>query len=86
MNILTQSFGATGKMSIDLDSAGLHVIASDSEKLSDQSMAITVKPDIVIDSLVAVFGSPSWLVAVGNFLKAEVSSLATPAPAALLKK
>lgn len=78
MNILDKSFGATGKISIDLDAAGLHVVASDSEKLSDQSMAVTVKPDVVIDSLVGLFGSPSWLVAVGNFLKAEVSSLAAP--------
>lgn len=75
MNLLNKPFGATGKISIDFDAAGLHVVASDSEKLTDQSVNVTVKPAILIDELVGLVGAPSWLVGVATFLKAELATL-----------
>lgn len=76
MNLLTKSFGATGLLTVALTPAGLVIDVSDSEKLSDQSIHEVIKPDLIIDELVGLLGSPSWLVGAATFVKAELTLLA----------
>ncbi len=75
MNLLSKSFGATGKISVDVTSEGLVIDVSDSEKLSDQSIHEVIHPVAVIDGLVHLMGSPSWAVSLGAMLKAEIAAL-----------
>lgn len=78
MNLLNKKFGKTGVATIDLDATGLKIVVSDSEKISDQSINETIKPDVLVDTFVSLLGSPSWLVGIGTFVKAELATLAAP--------
>lgn len=80
MNLLDKTFGASGKISIDLLPSGLTVAISDSEKLSDQNANFVIKPEVLIDTMAGWIGSPTWLGGVVTFLKAEIAALAAPAP------
>lgn len=76
MNLLSKTFGATGKISVDLTADGLVVQASDTEKLSDQSINETINVSAVVDAIVTMLGSPSWAASLGAMLKAEIAALA----------
>lgn len=76
MNLLTQSFGATGKLVVNLDTTGLTISLTDSEKLSDQSLNAVIHPNQVLDGISSLLGNPSWLVSISGFIKAELAVLA----------
>lgn len=78
MNLLSKTFGATGKISVDVTSDGLVIDVSDSEKMSDQSIHEVIHPTVVIDGLVHLLGSPSWMVNLATMLKAELVAVSLP--------
>ncbi len=77
MNLLSKTFGATGKISVDVTVQGLVIDVSDSEKLSDQSIHEVIHPTAMVDGLVSLLGSPSWAVSLGAMLKGELEILAS---------
>ncbi len=82
MNLLTKTFGATGKVTLDMNALGLHLVVSDSEKLNTTSVDETLDLGGVIDAVIGMVGAPAWLVGVGGFIKTELQSIAaamTPA-------
>ena len=75
MNLLSKTFGATGKVSVDVTTEGLVIDVTESEKLSDQSIHEAIHPTLVVDGLVSLLGSPSWAVGLATMLKAELAIL-----------
>ncbi len=78
MNLLSQKFGATGSIQVDLEVTGLKIQASESDVITDESANVTLHPDLVIDGLVKILGGGSWVSGMGDMLKKELAALAAP--------